>query len=162
MNVVQCNSPLSPYPVTRFLSYICRETENKSCCYFIFSCFVFLIYFPVKVKYNHSFTLNILLREYHTHSDVQHCSVSVISSHRSTTWIGTWGVWSVRSAERLCANTTAATLKTKKSTANWIISGNRFRLLFADYFILDYFIFDLTIFVSKYSVIDLLHRIILK
>lgn len=62
----------------------------------------------------------------HTHSDV-HYSVSVIvfcfNLHRSTTWIGIWDVWSAQCAERLCANTTAATLKTKKSTANWIISG---------------------------------------
>lgn len=42
---------------------------------------------------------------------------------RLITLTGTWVVWNVLSAERLYANTTAATLKTKKSFANWIISG---------------------------------------
>lgn len=42
---------------------------------------------------------------------------------RLITWTGTWVVWNVPSAERLYANTTAATSKTKKSSANWIISG---------------------------------------
>lgn len=49
--------------------------------------------------------------------------ISPVFLRRLITWTGTWVVWNVQSAERLYANTTAATLKTKKSFANWIISG---------------------------------------
>lgn len=47
----------------------------------------------------------------------------LLFSCRLITWTGTWVVWNVQSAERLYANTTAATSKTKKSSANWIILG---------------------------------------